>query len=412
MAHFDVPGLVERKGEIIGPSTLAADSASSLKPAAQPRILYLIPNDWYFWTHRLRLARAARAAGYAVTIATLPGEYVERIKAEGFDFEPLQLQRLDATPLTEGRTIANIVALHRRLQPQLVHQVTLRVILYGSIAARLTGVPTVNAVTGLGYLFTSNQWREKIMRRALTLAYRFCLANKNARTIFQNEDDRSFFVQQRILPERRTALIAGAGVDTTLFTPQPEPVGTPVILLTARMLRDKGVVELVEASRLLKQRGQQVRVMLAGMLDPGNPTAIGETELRGWQTEGLVEWVGPRSDVPDLLAQSHIVCLPSYREGLPLSLIEAASSGRPIVTTDVPGCREIVRAGWNGLLVPPKDPVALADALQKLLLAPAMRQEMGAKGRALVLEKFTQELVIRQTLDVYKSLMTAAAPLK
>jgi glycosyltransferase involved in cell wall biosynthesis len=148
------------------------------------------------------------------------------------------------------------------------------------------------------------------------------------------------------------------------------------------------------------------------MLDPGNPTAITETELRGWQTEGLVEWIGPRSDVPDLLAQSHIVCLPSYREGLPLSLIEAASSGRPIVTTDVPGCREIVRDGWNGLLVPPKDPVALADALQKLLLAPTVRQEMGARGRALVLEKFTQELVIRQTLDVYKSLMTAAAPLK
>ncbi len=390
---------------MIGPAKLATDSASAQQPTAQPRILYLIPNDWYFWTHRLRLARAARAAGYAVTVATLPGEYVERIQAEGFDFEPLRLQRLSATPLTEWRTIANIVALHRRWQPQLVHQVTLRVILYGSIAARLTRVPTVNAVTGLGYLFTSNQWQARVLRRALTFAYRLCLANRNARTIFQNEDDRSFFVQRKILPESRTALIAGAGVDTTLFTPKPEPVGTPVILLTARMLRDKGVVELVEASRLLKQRGQQLRVLLAGMLDPGNPTAITEAEVRGWEKEGLVEWVGHRSDIPELLAQSHIVCLPSYREGLPLSLIEAAASGRPIVTTDVTGCREIVRDGWNGLLVPPKDPVALADALQKLLLAPALRREMGANGRALVLEKFTQELVIRQTLEVYKAVM-------
>ena len=391
---------------MIDPQGLDVATAFPLAQTRKPHILYLIPNDWYFWTHRLHLARAAREAGYEVTVATLPGDYVASIKAEGFNFEPLKLQRLGATPRTELRTIANIISLHRRLRPQIVHQVTLRVVLYGSIAARLTKIPTVNAITGLGYLFIANGWREKIARRILAFAYRSCLAGKRVRTIFQNDDDLSFFIKQRILRRNRTALIAGAGVDAQRFAPAPEPTGTPVILLTARMLRDKGILELVEASRILKQRGHQIRVILAGMLDPGNPSAITQMEVMAWQKEGVVEWIGHQNDVPRLIAQSQLVCLPSYREGLPLSLIEAASCGRPIVTTDVPGCRDIVRHGVNGLLVPMKNPVALAEALEKLLGDPELRQKMGANGRALVLEKFTQETVIQQTLNIYQSLLT------
>ena len=369
------------------------------------RIVYLIPNDWYFWTHRLHLAQAARDAGYEVIIATLPGEYVERIKAEGFIFHPLKLQRLNATPWSEIKTIADIISLHRRVRPDIVHQVTLRVVMYGSIAAKFTGVPTVNAITGLGYLFIANGWKERLMRGLLAFILRIFLNGKKVRTIFQNEDDRSAFLQRKIVRKDQTVLIAGAGVNTQLFVPTPEPEGLLTILLTARMLKDKGIIELVEASRLLKQRGNIFRVILAGMLDPGNPSAITEQEINQWQREGLIEWVGYQSDIAERLTQCHIVCLPSYREGLPLSLIEAAAAGRPIVATDVPGCREIVQDEWNGLLVPARDVAALAEALQKLLQNPQVRKEYGLNGRQLVLEKFTQETVIQQTMKVYQSLL-------
>ncbi len=371
---------------------------------SKPRIIYLIPNDWYFWTHRLHLAQAARDAGFEVTIATLPGDYVERIKAEGFIFHPLKLQRLKATPWTEIKTIADIVSLHRRVRPDVVHQVTLRVVLYGSIAAQITRIPTVNAITGLGYLFIANGFKERVMRSTLALIFRFFLRGRNI-TIFQNEDDRGIFLQRKILKKNQTVLIAGAGVNSETFAPTPEPDGLMTILLTARMLKDKGIIELVEASRILKQRGHIFRVILAGMLDPGNPTAITEAEINEWQAEGLVEWIGHQSNIAQRLAECHVVCLPSYREGLPLSLIEAASAGRPIVATDVPGCREIVRDGWNGLLVPAKDVNSLAEALQKLMQDAQLRKQFGEHGRQLVLEKFTQENVIQQTMKVYQSLM-------
>jgi glycosyltransferase involved in cell wall biosynthesis len=371
---------------------------------SKPRIIYLIPNDWYFWTHRLHLAQAARDAGYEVTIATLPGEYVERIKAEGFIFHPLKLQRLKATPWTELKTIADIVSLHRRVRPAIVHQVTLRVVLYGSIAAKITRIPTVNAITGLGYLFIANGLKERVLRNILALIFRFFLKGRNV-TIFQNEDDRGAFLQRKIVRKNQTVLIAGAGVNTQEFAPSPEPEGILTILLTARMLKDKGIIELVEASRLLKQRGNIFRVVLAGMLDPGNPTAITEQEINEWQAEGLIEWIGQQSDIAQRLAQCHIVCLPSYREGLPLSLIEAAAAGRPIVATDVPGCREIVRDDWNGLLVPARDCVALAEALQKLMQDAQLRKQFGLNGRQLAVEKFTQETVIQQTMKVYQALI-------
>jgi glycosyltransferase involved in cell wall biosynthesis len=197
-------------------------------------------------------------------------------------------------------------------------------------------------------------------------------------------------------------LIPGAGVDTERFSPVEEPVGEPVILLTARMIRDKGIGELVEASRILKARGCKAHIVLAGMLDNGNPTAISEKEIRGWEQEGLIEWLGPRTDIPLLLANCNIVCLPSYREGLPLSLIEAASAGRAIVTTNVPGCRDIVKDGWNGILVPARNAEALADALQRLLESPEERRRMGINGREKVLAGFTRESVAKETLKVYE----------
>ena len=223
-------------------------------------------------------------------------------------------------------------------------------------------------------------------------------------TVFHDAalDDREFFVRERVVDPAKTVLIPGAGVDTERFSPVEEPVGEPVILLTARMIRDKGIGELVEASRILKARGCKAHIVLAGMLDNGNPTAISEKEIRGWEQEGLIEWLGPRTDIPLLLANCNIVCLPSYREGLPLSLIEAASAGRAIVTTNVPGCRDIVKDGWNGILVPARNAEALADALQRLLESPEERRRMGINGREKVLAGFTRESVAKETLKVYE----------
>lgn len=372
-----------------------------------PRILLVITEDWYFWSHRLALARAVRDAGWQVILATSPGKLQQQIEAEGFLYYPLRLQRKGRNPWGEMVSIIDLVSLYRLARPTLVHHVAIKPVLYGSLAARLAGVPAVvNAVVGLGYVFISSGGaKQALLRTGVEWAYRLAFLGKHVKVILQNPDDYHLFLQKRILHESQTVMIAGSGVDTMRFAPAPEPPGEPVILLASRLLWDKGIGELVEAARLLKQRGVAGRVVLAGAPDPSNPASIPEAMLQAWQQEGIVEWVGRRDDMPTVLAESHIACLPSYREGLPLSLIEAASCGRPIVTADVPGCREIVCDGWNGLLVPVCDTVALADALQTLLTDTHLRQTMGQRGRDMVLQRFAQEIVIAQTLDVYRSLM-------
>ena len=381
----------------------------------QPRLLFLITEDWYFWSHRLELARAARSAGWDVSIATRVGDHGKRIEDEGFKLLPLRLVRSSRHPVRELLTIFELVRLYRRVRPDVVHHVALKPILYGSLAARLGKLPAVvNAFAGLGYTFIQAGKRKGLLRSVMGRALRWSLALPHSRVVFQNEEDARELTSAGIVRHEQIRIIRGVGVDTDKFSPPPtsqDQNHIPLVVLAGRMLWDKGIGEFVEAARLLKVSGIQAQCVLVGMVDMENPAAISETQLRTWQTDGLVEWWGHREDMPNVLASAQLVVLPSYREGLPKVLLEAAACGRPLVATDVPGCREVVQDGVNGILVPPKDPASLCEAIARLLQDPGLRARMGARGREIVVKEFSVGRISRETLNLYDELLESSDPL-
>ncbi|MEO7775019.1 MAG: glycosyltransferase family 4 protein, partial [Steroidobacteraceae bacterium] len=321
--------------------------------------------DWYFWSHRLPIALAARNAGYEVVVVA--GEergYGPRIRAQGLRFLPIPIVRGSTQPLQELRTLRALVAIYRQERPALVHHVAVKAVLYGSLAARLTRVPAViNALAGQGYL-ASGRGASGLAGFAAAAAYRMAFSGRNTRAIFQNPEDLASFVDRGLVTADRASLIRGSGVDTTLFAPSPEPDGVPVLLYAGRLLWSKGIGELVDATRLIRAQGDYVRLVLVGVPDTQNPDAVPVAALQEWQREGILEWWGARDDMPAVFRSANLVALPSdYGEGVPKVLIEAAASGRAIVTTDTPGCREIVRNGINGTLVPPRNVPCLAAAI-------------------------------------------------
>jgi glycosyltransferase involved in cell wall biosynthesis len=299
------------------------------------------------------------------------------------------------------------VAAYRRLAPDLVHQVAFKPVIYGSIAARLTQVRgIVNALVGLGWIFTSTSVLARFVRRVVEKAMPFLL-NRGA-VIVQNPDNAALLLALGV-DKDRIRLIRGSGVDTTTFRPGPEPEGTPVVLLPARMLWAKGVGEFVDAARRVRASGSDARFVLVGQPDPGNPSTVSQEQLQEWQREHRVEWWGYHADMPKVFRQAHIVCLPSYYgEGVPMSLLEAASSGLPIVTTDVAGCREVVKDGDNGFLIPLRDWVALANALVRLLSDSELRKRMGARGRERAVSEFDVSSVVSATLAIYQEIRVEA----
>jgi glycosyltransferase involved in cell wall biosynthesis len=371
----------------------------------KPVLLYLVTEDWYFWSHRLPIARAARAAGWEVLVATRVGSHGDMIRQEGFRLIPIKMRRRSLAPWREIATVAELIGIYRRERPDLVHHVAMKPVLYGSLAAAVAGVPAVvNARAGMGYVFTSSAMKARLLRPLIKKAVRWLLDRANARLILQNPDDVAAMSAGTVAP-KRIVLIRGSGVDTTAFAPAPEPGGTPVAVMVSRMLWDKGVGELVEAARLLKERKASVDVVLVGPPDPENPASISEGQLRDWEASGDVAWWGERSDIAQIWAKSHIAVLPSHREGLPKSLLEAAACGRPLVATDVSGCREVVRPGETGILVPPRDPGSLADALERLATDPDLRRRMGSAARELVERELSQEVVVEQTMALYRELL-------
>lgn len=366
------------------------------------KLLFFITEDWYFCSHRLPIAREAKKLGYEVLVATRVDRHAEQITSEGFRLIPLRMQRQSTNPLKELAAIIEIIGIYRREKPDIVHHVAMKPVLYGSLAALLSGIPNVvNALAGMGYVFISNQIKAIFLRPVLRGAFRLLLNSVRSRLILQNKDDSDMFIGSRLVSKERIRIIRGSGVDTDIFSPVPEPEGPPLVMLASRMLWDKGVGEFVKAAELLKSRNVEARFVLVGDTDPHNPAAIPVEQLQAWYRDGTVSWCGHRDDMPNALAQSHIVCLPSYREGLPKSLLEAASSGRPIVTTDTNGCRDVVRHGENGFLVPVKSVVELADALQLLIRDPELRKKMGARGREIVIQEFAEERVVAETMAVY-----------
>lgn len=377
----------------------------------KPRILFVVNVDWFFLSHRLPIALAAKEAGAEVIVAAGDTGKGEEIKKHGLSFLPVPFSRKGTNPFGEARTLFALMGLYRRIKPDLIHHVSIKPVIYGSIAARILGnVPVVNAIPGLGFVFSSPE-ASQVLRFIVKLAYRLALSYPNSKTIFQNADDMHRCIEEGLVQEEKAILIRGSGVNCNLFRPSPIPSGPPVVLLASRMLWDKGIGDFVEAARLLHHSHPEVRFVLVGKMDEGNPTSIPLSTLNGWINEGVIEWWGQREDMPHVLSQAHIVVLPSfYGEGLPKVLLEAAASARPIIATDIPGCREIVRHDINGILVPPRNIQALADAISKLLSAPELMRYMGEAGRAIAEEEFAEEIVIAQTLELYRKLLKMPEP--
>lgn len=378
--------------------------------APKPRLLFVVTEDWYFCSHRLPLALAAIEAGFDVSVATRVSAHGDVIRGAGIQVHPWEMSRGSTGVFTELRALLNLFRIYRAARPDIVHHVALKPVLYGSLLAKLRGIPAVvNALGGMGSVFTAGSARKRLLKTAILNVFKLLLSAKGKILILQNPDDRDLMVTQAGVAPERIRLIRGAGVSLDEFGVVPEPAGVPVVVLPARMLWDKGVGEFVEAARLLQAEGVRARFVLVGGTDECNPSGIDPKQLNQWTAEGLVEWLGMRRDMPAVLQGANIVCLPSYREGLPKSLLEAAACGRAIVSTDVPGCREIVRDGQNGILVPARDAVALAAALRQMILSPELRSRMGRRGRDMVVAEFSEQIVVAQTINIYRELLAAGA---
>lgn len=369
------------------------------------RLAFVVNNPDFILTHRLVLARGARAEGHEVHIIAPQGEGLEALKALGFATHAWQLERGSQRALGEVSAIVDLLRHYRRVRPDVVHHVTIKAVLYGSLAAKLVGVRgVVNAVSGLGYVFMAQGRRAMVRRLAIAQAYRRALSLQNSVVILQNDDDEADLRRLGALGLARVEKIRGSGVDVDAFAQTPEPGGVPLVVLPARLLRDKGVVEFVAAARALKARGIVARFALVGAIDASNPTAVTLAEAEAWRREGVVELWGHRSDMAAVFREATLVCLPSYREGLPKALLEAASTGRAIVTTDAPGCRDVVDFGRLGPLTPVGDAAALADAIAGLLADVEQRQALAQGLARRARTDFDERLVLRRHLQIWNAL--------
>ncbi len=356
--------------------------------------------DWYLYNFRIAYAEFLKAQGWDVVLMSPDGGYAEKLKELGFRHIALEFSRKGMNPAAENDTIRRIREVYAAERPDLVHHFTIKCMIYGSLAARQVGIKSiVNSVTGLGFVFLSRKPSVCLLRAVIKRLYK--KAFKGTQVIFENPDDRALFIELGLVGESNSHVILGTGIDTDTFVPVRPPDSTPLTILPARMLWDKGIGEFVEAATAIREEGIQARFALIGKLDEGNPACIESETLTRWQKEGNVEWWGWQEDIYACISLADIVCLPSYREGLPKILLEAASCGRPIVTTDVPGCREIVMDGVNGLLVQVKSTEALKEALIRLIKERDLRIRMGEAGREFAVSRFSTEIVNRETYQIY-----------
>jgi glycosyltransferase involved in cell wall biosynthesis len=369
------------------------------------KALFVANTDWYLYNFRRSLARFLFSQGWEIVMVSPSGSYTASLEKLGYRWVNWEVGRQTLAPFQELSALNDLRRIYLQEKPDLVHHFTVKPVLYGSIAARLAHVPgIVDCVTGLGYIFLSADLKARLIRPLAKSLYWLTLRASNCRVIFENEGDRGYFLRNRLVQAVKSHLIAGVGVDVEYFTVSPEPADTPIVLFPARMLWDKGVGVLVEAARILHAR-QMVRIVLVGMPDPGNPTSVDEAMLRRWEQEKLVEYWGWQEDMKAVYQQSHIVTLPSMYEGVPTALLEAAACGKPLVATDIPGCRAVVKDGVNGYLVPVHDSQALADTLEKLIIDASLRQKMGIASRQLIVEQFTDTYVNEATWAVYRELI-------
>lgn len=372
----------------------------------KPKVLFFVAVDWFFCSHFMGRALAAKNAGYEVLVLTQVLEHGDRIAQSGLCLIPLELDRRSVNPFSTLKSLSQIFRVYRRERPNLVHHVAIKPILLGTLVARLLGIRNVvNAIVGMGYLSTSERLSSRLLRPLLSSALKALLNPAGSRVVFENKDDLRSFVARGQVRSSDAILIRGAGVTPSQILPSGNAKGSLLVVLVARLLWDKGIGEYVDAARLLRQRGVKARFAIVGDIDRGNRGCIDPITIEAWSLEGVVELWGFRSDITQVLAEATIACLPSYREGLPKSLLEAMAAGLPCVTTDVPGCREAVRDGDNGLLVPAKNPSALADALERLIQYPELAKRMGTRGRERLEMEFSAQHVNQSTLELYREML-------
>lgn len=382
------------------------------------KAIFLLASDWYFWAHWHPLALGVQAAGYEVKVVTPDGKYVPEITAAGLTHIALDMERQGRNALTDLRTLERLRALLEVERPDIVHNIALKPIVVGTLAAQAVRglrrarpagggaarpVGIVNTMPGMGYVFLNKQLLSRSIRPLIVGFFRASLVAENCRLVLLNRNNHDKWVEWAGRPSR-TRLIGGAGIALDRFPFSPPSEGPPLVVLAARLLFDKGVREFIEAVRILRKRNAPARFALVGEPDLGNPASVTREDMERWEREGLVELFGWRDDMARVYAESAIVCLPSYGEGIPQSLVEALACGRPVVTTDVPGCHDVVRDGDNGLLVPARSTEPLADALERLVLDPELRARMGRRGRQIAEDEYAIGNIVRQHLALYEEL--------
>ncbi len=374
------------------------------------RLLFLVNVDWFFISHRLPIAQAALKQGYEVHIATRITDKKATLESQGLIVHDLPIARGKSGLIKEIATLIQLVRILRDVRPSILHTVTIKPVLYGGIAARFAGVKcVVVAISGLGYLFTTHKPSIRLKRKLIGWLYRSALKQQYIKVIFQNHDDKKILTKLVELGKNKVVVIPGSGIDLEKFVAISEPKNEYIkVVMASRLLTDKGVNEFVNAARQLQHKGITATCQLAGSVDPGNPASITQDQIETWKQEGVVELLGQCGDMTTLFSQAHIVALPSYREGFPKVLIEAAACGRAIVTTDVPGCRDAIIPDETGLLVPAKDATALANAIQRLILDTELRQRMGKAGRQLAEERYDIRQVVKTHMNIYQELLDNA----
>ena len=394
--------------ELEAARSVIAQAAPPVASASKspPRVIYLVTEDWYFMSHRLPMARAARAAGFEVHVATRVDRHGEAITAEGFHLHPISWRRGSLDPRDLVRVVREVRRLYGSLKPDLAHHVALPATVVGSLAAIGLPVVCLNAMTGLGTMFISDTAKVRLARAVLTLALRRLLNRSRSAVLVQNLDDRAL-IEGLGVDAGRIALIPGSGVDIETLTPAPESTGPITVAFVGRLVESKGIRTLVAAHQRLSERGLDIRLLIAGTPDPANPTSIPPQEIETWTKRAHVTHLGFVKDIAGLWASAHIAVLPSHREGMPLSLLEAAACGRPLVATDVPGCRDIARPGLNAFQVPRDDTAALADAIGRLAGDAALRRRYGQASRELVEKEFSSARIGRDLVDLYRTLLRA-----
>ena len=390
------------------PEAKLPEVAANSRHRSASRVIYLVTEDWYFISHRLPMARAARDAGFEVHVATRVDRHGAAIEAEGFHLHPISWRRGSLDPRDLVRVVREVRRLYRNIKPDLAHHVALPATVVGSLAA--TGLPIVclNAMTGLGTMFTGDTVKVRLVRTGLTLALRRLLNRARSAILVQNLDDRAV-IERLGVDGARIALIPGSGVDIDKMTPKPEPPGPVIVAFVGRLVESKGVRTLLAAHERLGQRGRPIQLLLAGTPDPANPMSIPAQDIEAWSKRPNVTHLGFVEDIGALWASAHIAVLPSHREGMPLSLLEAAACGRPLVATDVPGCRDIARPGVNAFLVPLDDAEALADAIDRLAGDPELRRRFGRASRHLVEQNFSSSRIGADLVKLYRRLLQQPA---